>query len=133
MFMTGIGQEIHVQAEQQRMDIANKFFTENPEYRFVKFHTHSKGTLRKFGDYCANHFSEGDIRSYEEQLRMNPEFIGMVVTPRTKLLYAPDKPILRVTEEFPSKANERIQGELREIARVIGIDLSRYRATRRIV
>lgn len=128
IFMTGIGHEGHVQAEQQRMDVANEFFKRNPEYRFVKFHTHSKGTIRKFGDNYATQFSDGDIRSYEEQLRMDPEFIGMVVTPRTKLLYAPDNPTLRVVEKFPSNANEKINSDLREIARVMGYDFSRFQA-----
>ena len=131
IFMTGKGNVGHVRAEQQRMDVVNEFFNRNPAYRFVKFHTHSKGTIRKFGDFYATNFSDGDIGSYEEQLRTNPEFIGMVATPRTKLLYAPDNPTLRVVGGSPSETNQRIHRELKEIARTMGYDIQSYQARRK--
>ena len=51
LFMTGVGSAGHVQAQPDRMEVANELFRRNPDYRFVKFHTHSKGTIEKFGDY----------------------------------------------------------------------------------
>ena len=131
IFMTGKGNVGHVRAEQERMDIANEFFSGNPDYLFVKFHTHSKGTIKRFGDFHATHFSEGDIESYDEQLKTNPEFIGMVVTPRTKLLYAPDNPTLRIVNGFPSEANQSIRKELTDIARARGYDIRRLQATKK--
>ena len=131
IFMTGIGSEGHVQAEQERMNIVNEFFRRHPDYNFVKFHTHTAGTIRKHGDYYATHFSEGDIRSYEAQLRDNPDFIGMVVTPKTKLLYAPDNPNIKIVQNFPSKADSRINAELKQIAATMGYDLRRFEASKR--
>ncbi|MBI2658306.1 hypothetical protein HYX08_06470 [Candidatus Woesearchaeota archaeon] len=131
IYMTARGNPGHVRAEDQRMDVVNEFFRRNPDYGFVKFHTHSQGTIRIFGEQFATHFSEGDLRSYEEQLRTNPEFIGMVVTPETKLLYAPDNPTIRVVSGFPSEANERIHRELEEIKRAFGYDFPSLTATRR--
>src|SRR3989339_1491985 len=60
LFMTGVGSAGHVQAQPDRMEVANDFFRRNPDYQFVKFHTHSKETIDKFGDYYAKHFSQGD-------------------------------------------------------------------------
>ena len=131
IFMTGIGTGGHVQADQKRMDVANEFFKRNPAYNYVKFHTHSKGTGRQFGDYFATHFSAGDIETYREQLKENSDFIGMVVTPTTKLLYAPDNPTIGIVRHFPSKANSKIQVELAQIAAVMGYDLGKFQATRR--
>lgn len=128
-FMTAVGTAGHVRAEQERMDIANEFFRRNPEYRFVKYHTHSKGTIKRFGEHFAHNFSDGDIRSYEEQLGHDPDFIGMVVTPRAMLLYGRDNPQLRVVQGVPSEASRRIDDELAEIARAMGHDLDGFQAT----
>ena len=70
------------------------------------------------------------IRSYDEQLKYNPNFIGMVVTPRTKLLYAPDKPTIQLVDGFPNSANQRIHDELTQIASDMGYDLGVFRANR---
>ena len=131
IFMTGIGTTGHVSAEKERMDIANEFFRRHLDYNFVKFHTHSRGTISEHGDYYATHFSEGDNQSYEAQLRDNPDFIGMVVTPSIKLLYAPDNPTIRIVRGFPSEANSRINAELKQIAATMGYDIRRFEATRK--
>ena len=131
LLVTGIGTQSHVQALPRRLDLLNEFFRRNPGYNFVKFHTHSQGTINEFGEYFTNNFSSGDIRSYEEQLKTNHDFIGMVVTPRTKLLYAPDNPTIRVVDGFPQDANVRIHQELTDIARTMGCDLGSLQATRK--
>ena len=79
LFMTGVGNAGHVQAYPERIKIANEFFKRNLKYQFVKFHTHSKGTIRRFGDYYSRHFSPEDINGIEEQLRHDREFIAMLV------------------------------------------------------
>ena len=101
VYMTAKGTSGHVQAEPQRIEVVNEFFQRHPDFHHVKFHTHSKGTIRQFGEYFAAHFSEGDIDNYREQLKHDSDFIGMVVTPSVKLLYAPDNPILKVVDEVP--------------------------------
>jgi len=131
IFITGKGTAGHVRSEQERINIVNDFFDRTPGYQFVKFHTHSKGTIRKFGDFYATHFSQGDIAGYDEQLKTNPDFIGMVATPTTKLLYAPDNPTLKIVNDFPSEANQRIHIKLRDIARTRGYDLRKLQARRK--
>ncbi len=131
IFMTGVGTSGHVREEQGRIDLLNVFFRNNPDYRIVKFHTHSLGTIRDCGEYWADHFSSGDIALYKRHLVHNPELIGMVITPTTKLLYAPDKPTLRIVNGFPSEANQRIHRELRDIAGELGYDMDKLKATRR--
>src|SRR3989344_6003264 len=101
IFMTGVGEEGHVQAEHDKILIANEFFRRNPEYKYVKFHTHSIGTITKYGDYYSDHFSEGDIETYKEQLKENKEFIAMLITQKTKLLCGIDNPVLEVVEDYP--------------------------------
>ena len=126
IFMTGIGTEGHVRAEPERIRILNAFFQRNPDYRIVKFHTHSRGTIEKHGDYYANHFSQGDIASYDELLREDPDFIGMVVTPKRMLLYAPDNPKIQVARGFPLEADARIRRDLQQIASEQGYNLSGF-------
>jgi len=120
---TGIGTTSHVVAEDSQMKVANEFFRKNPDYQYVKFHTHSQGTISQHGSYYETHFSDADIKSYQDQLRHYPDFIGMVVTPRTKLLYAPDNPDLRVVPGDPRQANERIRKDLKAIAKSSGVEL----------
>ena len=115
IFMTGKGNEGHVAADPKRMEVVNEFFRRNPEYDYIKFHTHSLGTIASNGEYFTTHFSEWDKISYDEQLKHHPGFIGMVITPKTKLLYAPDCPSLMIVAGFPYEANERIQRELTKI------------------
>lgn len=127
VYMTGEGIPGHAQADPQRMDVANKFFRRHPDYRFVKFHTHCNGTIARFGEYYAMHFSPGDIEGYEEQLTHVPDFIGMVVTPQTKLLYAPDNPKLRIVDTYPEELDRQIQEELMAIAQEKGFHFQPFR------
>ena len=133
IFMTGVGTEGHVQAHPERMEVANEFFRRNPDYQFVKFHTHSKGTIRKFGDYYARHFSQGDIDGIKEQLRNNRDFIAMLVTPETKLLSGIDNPELMVLNGFRGYQNrsQAVSQSLKVIVENLGYDISGLPATRR--
>ena len=130
LFMTGVGSAGHVQASPERIEMSNEFFRRNPDYQFVKLHTHSKGTIRKFGDYYARHFSQGDIDGIKEQLRHDEDFIAMLVTPEVKLLSGIDNPTLNVVGDFPGYKSRRdfISQEFRTIAENLGYDLDRLRA-----
>ncbi|MDO8555900.1 MAG: hypothetical protein Q7R96_01870 [Nanoarchaeota archaeon] len=124
-FITGVGHEGHVQADPQRTKVVNTFFERNPEYCFVKFHTHTQETIRRFGDVYATNFSSLDIAGYDEQIRNDQRFIGMVVTPRTKLVYGHDDPSVYTMESFPEY---RLRGAiideaLLRVARSLDIDL----------
>ncbi len=132
IFMTGAGSEGHVQAKQDRINVLNEFFRRNPDYRFVKFHTHSKGTIARFGQRYANHFSQGDITGIKEQLRNDKEFMAMLVTPVTKLLSGIDNPELVVVSDFPGykDRSSAISGALKAIAHNLGYELRNLEATR---
>lgn len=133
IFMMGVGKEGHVQAQLERIKIANDFFRRNPDYRFVKFHTHSKGTIDKFGEYYATHFSEGDIDTFRDMLEDDKEFIAMLVTPTTKLLYGIDNPELTVVNDSPRYRyrNQAVSEALRIIAQNLGYDIDFFQATRK--
>lgn len=133
IFMTGVGTEGHVQAHPERMEVANHFFRRNPHYQFVKFHTHSKDTIKRFGDYYARNFSQGDIDGTKEQLRYDRDFMAMLVTPETKLLSGIDNPELLVVNDFSGYQNrsQLISQVLKVIAENLGYDISKLPATRR--
>ena len=129
--ITGKGSPGHVSADPERVEIVNRFLDKHEEYRFIKFHTHSKGTIAQFGDYYATHFSQSDLDIYNEQLAMEPEFIGMVITPVTKLLHGADDPLLKIVEGYPINADIRISQELDSIAEAEGYVLEAFQSKRR--
>lgn len=133
LFMTGVGSAGHVQAQPERMEVANEFFRRNPDYQFIKFHTHSKGTIDRFGQYYARHFSQGDIDGIKEQLRYDRDFMAMLVTPETKLLNGIANPELLVVNDFPRYQNRSqvVNQSLKVIAGNLGYDISRLQATKR--
>ncbi len=130
IYMTAKGTPGHVIADPQRIEVVNEFFQRHPDYHHVKFHTHSRGTIARFGEWAATNFSGGDLRSYEEQCEHDPDFIGMVATPVTKLLHAPDNPVLRVVDSYPEDLARHISEELAAIAREKGFDFARFRSKR---
>ncbi|HLC78551.1 MAG TPA: hypothetical protein VJH92_05485 [Candidatus Nanoarchaeia archaeon] len=132
IFMTGIGNEGHVKAQPQRVRIVNEFFKRQPSYGFVKFHTHTPRTIERYGIYYADHFSEQDITGYDEQISADPAFMGMVITPKTKLLYGLDNPKIEVVQP-PLGHNRRariITSSLNKIASEMGIQLDLLSASR---
>lgn len=133
VFMTGVGCEGDVQANPQRMVVANEFFRRNSDYQFVKFHTHSKGTIEKFGDYYARHFSQGDINGIKEQLKEDRNFMAMLITPKTKLLSGIDNPTLIMVDDFIGyhHRSQAVSQSLKVIAKNLGYDISGLLATRR--
>jgi hypothetical protein len=133
LFMTGVGSAGHVQAQPDRMEVANEFFRRNPNYQYVRFHTHSKATIERFGDHYARHFSQGDIDGINEQLRDDRDFMAMLITPETKLLSGIDNPELRVVPDSESykTRSQAINIQLNQIARHLGYDISGLQATRR--
>lgn len=133
LFMTGVGSEGHVQAQTDRMEVANEFFRRNPDYQFVKFHTHSKGTIERFGEYYARHFSQGDIDGIKEQIRYDGDFMAMLVTPEIKLLCGIDNPELVIVNDFLGYQNrsQAVSEALKVIARNKGYDLNKFQAKRR--
>lgn len=130
MFMTAVGDEGHVQAEPQRLEVVNEFFARNPQYRYVEFHTHSYGTLAKFGMYYARNFSGGDMDSIRDKFAHDEGYIHMLVIPKTKLLWGGDNPELIIRNDFSIKDDSN--RALSVIARNKRIDLGTLRAHGRI-
>jgi len=131
LYMTGLGSAGHVQSDSRKVEIVNRFFEKYPNYKYVKFHTHTIGTIRQYGDWYAEHFSKGDTDGYIEQLRDNSEFIAMLVTPKTKLLCGLDNPQLRVAEhsEDYERYHEAIEDMLKYTAEELGMEHERFRGT----
>lgn len=134
IYMTGVGSEGYVQADSTKVRIINRFLEENPDYRFVKFHTHTKGTLVQFGEKYARQFSKGDISVIKEQFKHDPGFIAMLVTPETILLSGLDNPKLSVVEnsETYEQNHENIELSLKKIADRPGIEQEKFKGTMKI-
>ena len=102
MTITGVGDEGHVNVREDLTDTLFNYVIRHgydPRH-IVRFHTHTRGTIRKFGQHFARNFSKQDIDYYQKLLQEHPSFIAMVVTPETKLLYGLDSPELVVTDEY---------------------------------
>jgi len=130
LYMTGVGTAGHVKADQTRMDIINEFFQRHPEYRFVKWHTHSRGT----GEHWHKRLSQGDIDSYREQMRQDPEFMGMMVSPSGRILVArkgtADMEIVPTWAGFEEKS-KYLHDEILHSANSLGYgEIPRLRATK---
>src|SRR3989338_9324754 len=69
----------------------------------VEFHTHSFGTIARYGPYYARNFSSGDMDSLRDKLDHDERYIHMLVTPETKLLWGSDNPELIIRSDFPIK------------------------------
>lgn len=127
LFVTGVGNEGHVQSTQQGLDVANTFFREFPDYKFIKFHTHTKGTIKRYGEYYAKHFSSGDIEGIKEQLKEDRNFIALLATPETKLLCGIDNPTLRYTTfKGYKECNRFVDHTLKTISKRLGYEQRKY-------
>ncbi len=128
LFMTGHGTPGHVIADPNRVAIVNEFFARNPNVGYVKFHSHTRKTVDKFGDRYLRQFSQGDLDSYKEQFQSDKEFIAMLVTSETELTCGLDNPNIEIvpdTLDFIEKENQ-IAHQFSEIKTSLNIELSRY-------
>ena len=125
LFATGIGTEGHVQSAPERIHVVNEFLNINPEYNFVKFHTHSTGTIKEYGDYYAMNFSQGDLAEFKSQFKDNPEYIALLATPKTKLLCGLDNPQLEIVSDFKGFTQRQVDlhDSLQKIAERLGYPL----------
>ncbi len=87
MYITGTGPPLCVPGDIRRNMVVNTFLERNPDYRFVDFHTHSKGTIAKYGKYYLSNFSPGDEEAIRDSFKNNPDYRHLLVTPaRFKLV-----------------------------------------------
>lgn len=107
----------NVRDDEKNREIINEFFRQFPEYRFIDVHTHTIETIRRNGWVYANNFSDGDIMTMEEKLRENPDYMALLVTPRTKILMGRDDPELRIEDYRNYRENERLVSEALKIIR----------------
>lgn len=124
VYVTGIGSEGKVQSEEMKSKAVFGFLKENPEYNFIKFHTHTVGTVEQFGDKYAREFSQGDISGIKERLKDDPHYMAMLVTPETYLLTGKDSPILRIVKqsELYEQNHEKILSSLKHIEESLGVE-----------
>ena len=128
LYMTAVGTLGHVIADPVRMAIINEFFQRHPEYRFIKWHAHSKGT----GRYWHKRLSSGDMDSYREQLRHDPEFMGMMVSPSGRILVARGPAEMKVVPTWAGfeEKSRHLHEEILRAANSLGYDeIPRLRAT----
>lgn len=132
IFITGMGTDEHVNHDPQRLRVANEFLRQHPAYRFVEFHTHTIDTIARYGACHAINFSDPDLRAIRERIRDDPHYIGMLVTPETRLLAGNGEPQYAAIEErslnsLYRKRNPAIAAELQTIASNLGYELRHLR------
>lgn len=135
LFVTGVGTSAaFVKPIRKRIEIVNAFLNRNPDYSVVEFHTHSIGTIRGLGQYWATNFSRQDIGTITENLRANKNYIHMLATPVTRILYGNDNPTLQIVNGFPNYAtrSQAIGVALRKIATSLGYTFENLPANLRI-
>jgi hypothetical protein len=81
-FLTGEGKPGQVEEDPKRLNAMIEFIGQNPNFDFTIFHTHSQKTIREFGEYYANNFSEGDRQTIEDNRKeYGPGWWEMLFTP----------------------------------------------------
>lgn len=68
-FLTGGDDPGSVKPRQERIEIINEFFRLCPNYKYIEFHTHSKGTIQAYGDQFARSFSREDMGVIKDKLK----------------------------------------------------------------
>ena len=121
-FFTGAGTGASVSRDPQRLKAINQFLQENPEYRIIDFHTHPE----RLGSHWHQHFSDQDVKTFRDHLKDDPLYIGMLVTPTHKIIWAPDKPELKTCPPLPKFMHEGLQRKIVEAAERIGIRLGEF-------
>lgn len=132
LFVMGIGTEEQVRSSPERLQVANEFLRINPQYHYVEFHTHSEGTIGRYGDYYAGHFSNGDFATMKSKLRDDQRYIHLLATPRMKFIFGVDNPELVVLNDFPGyrERSLEVNRAINEIARRKNYDFSKLEVTR---
>jgi hypothetical protein len=130
MFITGIGTPGHVIAEPKRVLLVNELFKRKNDLKFVKFHTHTKETIKMFGNRYLRAFSSGDLDSYREQFKHDKEFVAMLITPEVGLMCGLDNPTMITVPTSPEllEQENKIMRLLEYIKTEKGIELSLYRS-----
>lgn len=131
LFMTAVGNEGHVKVIPERLEVVNEFFRMNPTYHYVEFHTHSVGTINTYGQYYARNFSEGDKSSLQGKLNDDPNYLHLLVTPKTKLLWGSDNPELLIVDDFHNYDQRRsaLELALKRVAHKLGYNFENLKAT----
>lgn len=124
-FITGVGTEGNVTQLPGRLEVVNEFLDKNPDYKYVQFHTHSKGTIRKYGQYYARNFSEQDYENIHHNLKDDENYMAMLVTSETKILEGIDNPRLNIVDTFNgySQRKAAIYKALDTIAQNLGYEI----------
>ena len=91
VYKTGTGNESSVEGDSKKVLNFLRFCKENPEYGWMEFHTHTEETIRIFGPHYAKHFSEGDLKTIEENKRKfgQNDYDELLITPEW-MVYSED-------------------------------------------
>lgn len=144
-YMTAVGSEIGISDTEGRGDVFNDFLEKFPEYRPIRFHTHTHETINNYRDPkypnrdLAHEFSSIDDEGMKSVLDDYPEHIEMLVTPYTQILKSrDDTPELAIVNrsELATLYNHilknRRDSEADDVnARNIGVIIGRYHTERK--
>lgn len=129
MFLTGVGTDEHVSQDARRFKVASEFLRRNPAYEIVEFHTHTRDTIAQYGNHYARNFSGADMDLIRENLRDNPNYIAMLVTPEANLLHGSGELKYSTVKDSQThrKMDPIIQTAMEKIARNQGYELGTLR------
>lgn len=125
MFILGVGLPNKVIDDEHRLKVTNTFFQQNPEYHYIKFHTHSKQTIYRYGEYFAENFSSQDLNEINKNIKLDKYFMAILVTPKIKLIMGYDSPLMFIGN-YPEykELHNQIQQKLETIASNLGYELN---------
>lgn len=104
VYVLGVGTAGSCLPEQRKIDVVNRIVKEMNEegkaYTMIQFHTHTKGTIEKYGEYYTDHFSSGDYNSFEAAERESERGIynHVLFTPTHILTWGKTKLSVLVTK-----------------------------------
>ena len=129
-FLTGVGDEKGVRMRDNRVKILDTFLMENPDYNYIKFHTHPIGTIEKLGINNVYNFSQYDLKGIIKAVSEDIRFMALLITPFTEILAGVGCPALVVYKETEKEEMYRVAGEefdihgkLKIIAKRLGYEI----------
>lgn len=92
------GTESSVLMDQLNSRLMQEFLSQT-NYVFLDSHTHSEGSVARYGEYVASNFSYGDLYEFAKTRRTNPQYLHLLITPKRLLLNGENAEIIEVSDD----------------------------------
>ena len=118
IYVLGIGDNLGsgVSSDSRCVKVLSRFLDENPEYNFIHFHTHPGYSFFQSRDNFTD-LSIDDIEFYEENISLNPSFIGIMISPLGTTIYARDNPgLVKLLGQSKKDVDEKTYEEIESLS-----------------